>query len=107
MSSSLLSHAFGLTTQEYLKTEYKEGKVIFHIQTKEDKLQCSNCGSFHVIKKGSVTRMFRTVPIGLKPVFLKAKIQRLKCKECGIIRQENIRYAEEKKATPISSGGIF
>ncbi|MFO7791216.1 MAG: hypothetical protein R6V32_11675 [Bacteroidales bacterium] len=38
MSTSLLNHAFGLTDQEYLKTEYKQGTVIFHIQTKEDKL---------------------------------------------------------------------
>ena len=96
MSNSLLIHAFGLMTQEYLKTEYKGGSIIFHIQTREDKLQCSNCDSFNVIKKGSVTRMFRTVPVGLKPVFLNARIQRLECKDCGIIRQERIRYAEEK-----------
>ena len=107
MSNSLLSHAFGLTTQEYLKTEYKGGSVIFHIQTREDKLQCSSCGSFNVIKKGSVTRMFRTVPIGLKPVYLKARIQRLECKDCGAIRQERIRYAEEKKAIPMDSEDTF
>jgi transposase len=107
MSNSLLSHGFGLVTQEYLKTEYKEGGIIFHIQTKENKLQCSNCGSFKVIKKGSITRMFRTVPIGLKPVYLKARIQRLECKDCGMIRQERIRYAEEKKAIPMDSEDTF
>lgn len=96
-----------ITTQEYLKTEYKGGSVIFHIQTKEDKLQCSNCSSFNVIKKGSVTQMFRTVPIGLKPVYLKARIQRLECKDCGVIRQERIRYAEGKKAIPIDSEDTF
>jgi len=107
MSNSLLSHAFGLNTQEYLKTEYKESKIIFHIQTKEDKLQCSNCGSHHVIKKGFVTRMFRTVPIGLKPVLLNARIQRLECKDCGVIRQERIQYADEKKVIPIDSDDTF
>jgi transposase len=100
MSTSLLHHAFGLTDQEYLKTEYKKGTVIFHIQTKEDKLECSNCGSKNVIKKGYVLRMFRTAPIGFKPVFLHARIQRLECRDCGVIRQERIRYADEKKATP-------
>jgi len=107
MSNSLLSHAFGLVTQDYLKTEYKEGTIIFHIKTKEDKLQCSNCGSFNVIKKVSVTRMFRTVPIGLKPVYLNARIQRLECRDCGVIRQELIRYAEEKKAIPMDSDDTF
>jgi transposase len=103
MSTSLLYHGFGITDQEYLSTEYKGGAIYLHIQTKEGKLQCSNCGSFHVVKKGSIERLFRTVPIGLKPVFLKAKIQRLECKECGLIRQERIRFAEEKKAIP---GGL-
>ena len=101
MSTSLLNHAFGLTYQEYLKTEYKQGTVIFHIQTKEDKLQCSSCGSFNIIKKGFAMRRFRTAPIGLKPVYLHARIQRLECKDCGLIRQERIRFADEKKATPI------
>jgi len=106
MSTSLLQHGFGLVNQEYLKTEYKNGTVIFHIQTKEDKLQCSHCHSYNVIKKGVITRRFRTVPIGLKPVFLQAKIQRLECKDCGLTRQERIQYAEEKKALPIDSEGM-
>lgn len=101
MSTSLLYHAFGLNNQEYLKTEYKGGTVIFHIQTKEDKLKCSNCHSSNVIKKGFTMRLFRTVPIGLKPVYLKAKVQRLECKDCGVIRQERLAYAEEKKAIPV------
>lgn len=101
MSTSLLHNAFGLTDQEYLKTEYKQGTVIFHIQTKEEKLQCSSCGSFNVIKKGFVMRRFRTAPIRLKPVYLYARIPRLECKDCGLIRQERIRFADEKKATPI------
>jgi len=106
MSTSLLYHGFGLNDQEYLKTEYKEGSVIFHIQTKADKLKCRNCGSHKVIKKGFVTRTFRTIPIGLKPVYLKAKIQRLECKDCGCIRQERIVFADEKKAIPVPWQGI-
>jgi len=101
MSTSLLYHGFGLIDQEYIKSEYKNGTIIFHIQTKEDKLKCSNCGSVNVIKKDYVERKFRTVPIGLKPVYLHAHIQRLECKDCGVIRQEKIQYADEKKVIPI------
>ena len=50
---------------------------------------------------GFTERLFRTVPIGLKAVYLNGKIQRLECKDCGVIRQERIRYAEEKKAIPV------
>jgi transposase len=97
MSTSLLYHGFGLKHQEYLKTEYKAGHVYFHIKTKDSKLQCSNCSSFRVVKKGVVKRLFRTVPIGLKPVFLKASVQRLECKYCGLVRQERLKYVDEKK----------
>lgn len=101
MSTSLLSHAFGLTDQHYLKTEYKEGTVIFHIRTKDSKLRCSSCGSRNIIKKGTVERLFRTLPIGLKPVYLLAHVQRLQCNDCGLIRQERLSYAEEKKTIPV------
>lgn len=100
-STSLLYHAFGLTDQEYLKTEYKEGCVYFHIRTKDSALVCSSCGSGAVVKRGVVERLFRTFPIGPKPVYLVAKVQRLECKACGLIRQEKLKYAEEKKAIPI------
>ncbi|MBM3434957.1 MAG: transposase family protein [Bacteroidetes bacterium] len=101
MSTSLLYHAFGLTDQQYLKAEYKEGTVLFHIRTKDSKLKCSNCYSRDVIKKGTVERIFRTLPIGLKPVYLVAHVQRLQCNDCGLIRQERLSYADEKKAIPV------
>jgi transposase len=47
-----------------------------------------------------VERRFRTVSIGLKPVFLHARIQRLHCRSCGQTLQEDIKFAEEKKSTP-------
>jgi hypothetical protein len=64
MSTSLLYHGFGLTDQEYLKTEHKGSSVIFHIQTKEDKLRCSYCQSFHVIKKVLLSEPFARFRLG-------------------------------------------
>jgi len=101
MSTSLLYHAFGLTDQRYLKTEYKEGTLLIHIQTKNSKIKCSNCGSRKVIKRGTTDRLFRTLPIGNRPVYLLAKVQRLECMDCGVVRQERLTYAEEKKAIPV------
>ena len=101
MDSSLLYHGFGIKGQEILKSEYKGGAIIVHIHTKEHLLRCGECGSKNVIKRGVIERLFRTAPIGLKPVYLKAKVQRLECKECGNIRQEKLLYAEQKKAIPV------
>jgi transposase len=103
MSTSLLNHGFGLTDLVYQKTDYKGGKIYFTVRTREDKLRCSSCSSFNIIKRGTVERQFRTLPIGLRPVYLKMQIQRLECKDCGVVRQEHLKFVDEKKATPIYS----
>jgi transposase len=87
-----------MTDQEYMKTEYKGGNVYFFTKTKDKLLKCSACGNKDVIKKGSIDRMFRTLPIGLRQVYIVAKVQRLECKSCGAIRQETLKFAQEKKA---------
>jgi len=101
-SNSLLYHGFGLEGVDYLKTEYKGGNIYFHIQTKDCNLVCSNCGSSQVIKKGKVERQFQTYNIGPTPVYLIGHIQRLSCKECGKVLQEEIKYADKKN--PIQEG---
>lgn len=106
MSTSLLYHGFGLKNQEYLKTEYEKGSIIFHVRTKDSSLCCSACGSYNVVRKGVNERTFRTLPIGLKPVYLKAYLQRLYCNDCGVTRQESIAFADEKKVTPVASSDI-
>jgi len=106
MSTSLLYHGFGLRDQEYLKTEYTGGTVIFHIKTKGKMLCCSQCGSKKIIKRGFVQRDFRGVPIGLKPVVFRAKVQRLECRDCGSLNQEEIKYADKKKVTLIALGDM-
>lgn len=106
-STSLLYHAYGLTDQEYLKTEYQGGKVYFHVKTKPDKLRCCNCGSWDVTKKGVLERTFHAPPIGSKQVYVVGHIQRLGCHECGLTRQEEITYAEKKKHTLCVSETLY
>lgn len=96
MSNSLLYHGFGITDVDYLKTEYQGGAIYFHVKTKDEKLSCVSCGSQNVIKKGVNERTFKTLPIGLKPVYIVGQIQRLECKSCGAIQQEEIKYADKK-----------
>jgi predicted nucleic acid-binding protein len=45
MSRSLLYHVFGVREgYEYVKTEYVEGRVEFHLRVKEERLVCPECG---------------------------------------------------------------
>jgi len=57
--------------------DYKYGKVCVKVKTKGDKFRCSKCKSFRVIKPGTKERLFRTIPIGSKEVFLLAVIYQL------------------------------
>ena len=64
---------------------------------KTDVCRCSVCGSENVWRQGSVTRPFRTLPIGRKPVTLRAEIPRLLCHDCGTTRQAVIGFAEPRR----------
>jgi transposase len=94
MMTSDLTHLFGMPKQEYLKTEYKGKELILYSQTKPEEYRCSKCNSYHVRKRGYLTRDFKTLPIGKKFVINRVKLQRLECMECGSITQEKIKFAD-------------
>ena len=52
MSTSLLYHGFGLTGYRYVRQEFHEGKVIFHIEQPRERLRCSHCHSAAVSGAG-------------------------------------------------------
>lgn len=97
MSTSILYHGFGVIGYRYLKTEYKCGTIIFHIEKLREKQICADCGSRKVIKKGSITRQLRTLPIGRKKVFLLMHLHRLYCLCCGALKLEPLFLSLPKK----------
>jgi len=70
MSTSLLYHGFGLVGYEYVRTQYAGGAVIFSVKRQRGKFRCSFCRSRDLIFRGTLSKRFRTVPIGSKKVFL-------------------------------------
>jgi len=97
MSTSLLYHGFGLVGYRYVRQEFHEGQVIFHIEQPRERLRCSHCGSTDVWAQGGVERTFRTVPIGPKPVLLQFKVPRVLCFDCDRVRQVKLGFADAKK----------
>lgn len=84
MSQSLLYHAFGVREgYDYVRTEYHQGCVEFHLAVQSRRLVCPDCQSQEVIRKGKRLRRIRSVPIGLKPVFLVTEVPRCQCCGCG------------------------
>jgi len=97
MSTSLLYHGFGLAGYHYVRQEFHEGKVIFHIEQPRERLRCPHCRSTDVWVQGGVERTFRTVPIGTKPVLLQFKVPRVLCFDCDRVRQVKLGFADPKK----------
>jgi transposase len=98
MSTSLLYHAFGVRGYEYVRTEYREGQVLFTIRQPRKALRCSACGSRAVRPHGTVERRFRTVPIGPKAVSLVFAIPRVCCQDCGVTRQVAVDFADPRRS---------
>ena len=97
MSTSLIYHGFGAIGYTYLKSEYRGGKIYFHIEKKPEYQYCVDCESRDVSKKGCIKREIKTVPIGGKAVIFVVNIYRLYCRACGSLKQEPILLAFPKK----------
>lgn len=97
MNTSFLYHALGVREQECSRIRYEDNSITLDIQTRMDKLRCPCCQSRHVTLSGSHERLIRSIPIGSKPVVLKMKIHRIKCKECSCVRQEKVHFLTGKR----------
>lgn len=97
MSTSLLYHGFGVRGYQHLRTRYEGGRVIFTIRQSLSGLSCACCGASQVRTKGEVIRQFRSLPIGLKPVWVSLAIKRLFCPACGMVRQAKIGFADARR----------
>ena len=94
----MLYHAFGVRGYEYRSTEYAKGGVTRTIEQPRQALCCSPCGGRHVHAKGGVTREFRSLPIGGKPVRLRLTVPRVLCRTCFVDRPVKIGFADPKKS---------
>ena len=70
---SLLYHGFGIKGYRYLATRYEKGEIIFEVEP-EDEPQAPP--GQKLARRGFRWRKVRTLSIGMKPVWLKVKIQR-------------------------------
>jgi transposase len=98
MSTSLLYHAFGVRGYDYTRTRYEGGAVIFSIRREHETSRCSSCGSARVIRRGQVTRRFRSLPIGGRATFVDLPIPRLECHDCGAVRQVEVPFADPRRS---------
>jgi transposase len=97
MSTSLLYHAFGLVGYQYAGQSFQGGKVTFRIEQPRERHRCAHCGSAEVWDQGGSERSFHSLPIGGKPTFIRFKVPRVLCFDCGKVRQVKLGFADPKK----------
>ena len=61
-------------------------------------MSCPECKSRKIIRSGSIYRDIRSVPVGHRETILRMKVQRIECKSCGCIRQEDIHFVTGKRS---------
>ena len=96
MSTSLLYHGFGISGYRYIRTDYREGDVIFTISRKKFSIRCPVCKSKNIIKHGVLPRWLRCLPIGKKATYMKTEVHRVECRDCKAIRQSDIGFANPR-----------
>jgi transposase len=97
MSTSLLYQAFGIRGYRHVRTDYIEGTNMFTIEQDRSTLRCSACRSHRVMAHGGEYRAFRMVPIGRKRTFLLFRVPRVECRDCMVIRQVAVPFAEPRR----------
>ena len=100
MSTRLLSHGFRVKGYDYGNTKDAGGAVPFTVTPKPCSLLCPECGAPKVIRRGTIPRLFRPLPIGDQAVWLSLAVQRVPCLVCGVLRQARIGFADPRRTSP-------
>jgi transposase len=95
MSASRVCHGFGIRGYQDERSFYEDGMVTFVISQARDRLRCPRCGTSHVERRGEVTRAFRLLPMGRRPVQVVLDVARVFCERCWITRQVKVGFADE------------
>lgn len=93
MSAKSLYHAFGLKGYSIHAIRRDNNQIVLEARQPRQSLRCSACGSDRVFSQGQVKRHFRTLPVGMQPVTIELAVPRVRCRDCGLVRQVKISFA--------------
>ena len=97
-TTSYLYHAMGLEGYRHLRTEFRGGRVVFHIERARGKRICAKCeaSAHHLKLDGRFQRTFLGLPVGFKPqeIVLHGHLQ--VCSWCEGRVREPIPFADGK-----------
>jgi len=97
MSDKLLYHGLGVWGYRVTRQQFSHERCRMEIREEGHRFRCSVCGSREVIRRGCVPRTFLAPPIGGKVVELRYEVPRVECRDCGVVRQVRLPFAEEHR----------
>lgn len=97
MSTSLWYHGFGIRGRgwRHRHVDFSDGVVEATMDQDDSYFACPVCHSRNVIRQGTVIRYLRAGNFNSKAFYVRAVVQRVKCKECSASRQMGIPFANE------------
>jgi transposase len=96
MTSSQLYHGFALEGYRTVATRFEGRKMILEVESKRP-LRCAVCGGANVVRRGRSPRDFQAPPIGHKKVVIRWAVPRVACRDCGLVRQVKVPFANLHK----------
>lgn len=98
MSTSLLYQMFGIEGYTYQATDYVQGSAVFRICQEAGELRCPICGCRDVLRRGTILRTIRSLPIGSRLTWIRIPVQRVWCSCCQAVRQVRLQFVDPFKS---------
>jgi len=98
-TTSFLYHSLGLRGYRHLRTEYRYGEVVHHIELCDHKRRCRGCGArWHELTlAGTFQRWVRALPIGRRIQWVVLHGHDQTCGRCDKTLREPIPFVEGKR----------
>ncbi len=97
MSTSLLYHTQGIHDFEFESFDFAGGQTVASIHRHADKFQCPCCNSSRVTPTFIQTRTIQSLPIGRHRFFVRVKMHRIRCSDCGAYLMEKLPFISSEK----------
>lgn len=97
-ASTALYHVLGVSGYQVKEIEQDETRLLLHIEPAPRLVRCPNCKGKNVIRRGSQERWFRNLPIGQDCTWFIADIPRVECRDCKLVRQIDVPFADRRRS---------
>ena len=98
MSTSLLYHTQGIHGFKFESFDFSGGETVATIHRHTNKFQCPCCSGSCVTPTFIQNRTIQSLPIGRHRFFVRVKMHRIRCRDCGAFLMERLPFVPSEKA---------